>query len=200
MTKIGFLNQSVIKLKVLMIILSISIALPPSIFCENIPGIIGFKTDRSILLIPQELVGVVFDTSTSYDSDDSTYDWRMIGNLKVDSVINFGSDSYRYISNVVNDSTQIQGVRIFSSMLQSAFEKVNPIMLRRRSPRASFDISPRWDKYRKRWYEPQDLSVFFKLTFSDTLPVEKVVDWLKKVPGIEEIAPMQLPMPRESDD
>ncbi|MFH2050795.1 MAG: hypothetical protein ABIJ12_15280 [bacterium] len=204
MKKKGFLNQSYIRLKVLILLLSISLFVSTETNSENysdaIPGVIGFKTDRSMLLIPQELVGVIFDTIANKDLNDTAYNWRMIGNLLVDSVMNFGTDSNRYISNVVIDSTQIEGVRFFSAELQSVLEKINPIMLRRRSPRSSFDTSPRWDKYRKRWYNPQDLSVFFRMTFSDTLPIEKVVDWLRQVPGVEEVAPLQFPMPRESDD
>ncbi|MBU8934954.1 MAG: hypothetical protein KOO62_13290 [candidate division Zixibacteria bacterium] len=200
LNRVRLIITSYLFLRVPIFLLGIFLLSSSTVVGEHYPGVVGFKTDRSILLIPQELVGVVFDTAACEEHLDSTLDWRMIGDLLVDSAMTFRPDSVRYVSTVVSDSTQIQGIRVFSAELQETLEMINPVMLRRRFPRASFDTSPRWDKYRERWYEPSDLSPFFRMTFSDTLSVEEVVKWLKQVPGVEEVTPMILPMPRESDE
>lgn len=144
-------------------------------------GKVQFSCAPSTIIITPPLVGMVIDTSEGFDRD-SLPNWRLIGALKIDSVIYI--DSTRPLIT----SEQLNGLRISDSSLVRAIDEINVYKLVKYFPSSIPFDTIWWDSARGRNVSLPDLSKWHMFYFSPQKQIKDVVEKITIIDGLKHVS------------
>jgi len=147
-------------------------------------GQVAFEADQSIISFPQNVYGLVFDSSDCKDCIDLYPEWRFFGNRKIDSLLLTTSikpfETTKKVVSPLTVATQLTGTSINSQELLQVIEKSRSFRLTKSFPHAIPGDTLYWDSIRVKWHRLPDLSRFYRLSFDKKLNVDSVVKWLRQ--------------------
>lgn len=147
------------------------------------------KASPSAITIPFDIQGVVFDTTLGRNDQRDHPDWSFIGSLRIDSLVMRIGDS----TVPLLDREQIEGLMLDSS-LADAFAAIRIRKLRKSHPDKTPEDTLYWDSVRVKQHVLQDMSVYYRIRFSEEFSVDSLLEILNSLNVLDGTS--RIPIPR----